>query len=222
MNEIDYAEFKDASQDILENNNKDREKFARESVQRGMVVTNELAAGGSDICVDKENYEIWVERLIQYYLYGQNHHNKLLLDRFKEAFIKYTAYEDLKTYISSNNLRVLLAGCGQNIMMAMCIDKRLKIIGFRSLHNSNLFRKVLFKLSVGSLRGLMKSFFGSYSMDIFNEEWEILIRFVEKTPQAKNCFIHPDGYGANLTDCENAEEMSMVLIALCAIKKEKS
>ena len=221
MNEIDYADFKEDVKEILENDNKEREYFVRETICHGKVVKNELAAGGSEIPVDKENFEIWVERLIQYYLYGQNYHNKLLLDRFKEAFIKYTNYEDLKTYISSNNLRVLFAGCGQNSMMAMCIDKRLNIVGFRALHNSNLFRKELYKLSVRALRGLMKTFCGTHSMDIFNEEWELQVRFVEKTENAINCFIHPDGYGADLTDCNDAPEMKMIITALSTNKKEK-
>jgi len=147
MNEIDYADFKEASEQILEKDNTDREKFTRSSIQHGKVVNNELAAGGSEIKVGKDNYEIWVERLLQFYLYGQNYHNKLLLDRFKEAFIKHSNYEDLKTYISASNMRVLLAGCGQNVMMARCIDQRLVFTGMRYQHNSNLFRKELCKLT---------------------------------------------------------------------------
>ena len=106
-------------------------------------------------------------------------------------------------------------------MMAMCIDKRLNIVGFRALHNSNLFRKELYKLSVRALRGLMKTFCGTHSMDIFNEEWELQVRFVEKTENAINCFIHPDGYGADLTDCNDAPEMKMIITALSTNKKEK-
>lgn len=217
MPPTDWAEFLLDTQEILVTKNLDREKFERETMINGKITKHELAAGGSEIAVTAENYEVWVERLIQFYLVGQNYRNQLLLDRFKESFQKYTDFENLKKCIEGGALKTLLAGCGQNIVMARMIESRLNFSGFRIAHNSNLFKKELFRLSNQGLRGFLREFFGTYSMTVFNEEWEILIRFVGRKEGAggrADVFFHPTGTGLDLGDCEGSEEMERMFVAV--------
>ena len=151
------------------------------------------------------------------------------MDRFKESFQKYTDFENLKKCIEGGALKTLLAGCGQNIVMARMIESRLNFSGFRIAHNSNLFKKELFRffflyqnfdlfrLSNQGLRGFLREFFGTYSMTVFNEEWEILIRFVGRKEGAggrADVFFHPTGTGLDLGDCEGSEEMERMFVAV--------
>lgn len=216
MNETDWAEFLLDTEEILISKNPDREKFERETLINGKITKHELAAGGSSIPVTPENYSIWVSRLLSFYLVGQNYRNQLLLDRFKEAFQKYTNFENLKKCIEGSSLKTLLAGCGQNIVMARMIESRLTFTGFRISHNSNLFKKELFKLNNQGLRGFLWEFFGTYSMTVFNEEWEILVRFVggKEGAGAGGVEFWPTGCGCDWEDCEGGEEMRRMFVAV--------
>lgn len=58
MPPTDWAEFLLDTQEILVTKNLDREKFERETMINGKITKHELAAGGSEIAVTAENYEV--------------------------------------------------------------------------------------------------------------------------------------------------------------------